>query len=343
LNHAAVIDEAQHVNSSTSVHVVLGDVAAATFANAFGRSASVLIDQDVLSCGPTPRCDDIDQWRAIRARFWRELVPDLANQHVPSPNSVLDNLHRLRSAERIRIWSATSVSHQVFVAFICHLLRADRIDASRVELVQFEHSARSGLLVTGIGELDPDQLREHPAPRALAGSLMTEYLAAWDALTSPDALALARFGSDHATTGEWLKRAMHLLLRRFPEKQSGLPHWDFKLLESVRQSGPNASRMIGDLLAQGRGDGDTVGDAYLFGRLLRLGDPHKPRPLVEVSADRKNIRNVTVTLTSFGEAVLEARASNLEQNPIDEWAGGVHLSSADHTVWVHDEERLVKL
>jgi hypothetical protein len=48
-----------------------------------------------------------------------------------------------------------------------------------------------------------------------------------------------------------------------------------------------------------------------------------------------------VALTAFGEAVLDGRASNFPANPIDDWAGGVHLSSITGNVWLNDNGRLV--
>jgi hypothetical protein len=44
------------------IHLILGDTAGGTFTQTFGRKESLLIDRDVLSCGPTPRRGDLDEW-----------------------------------------------------------------------------------------------------------------------------------------------------------------------------------------------------------------------------------------------------------------------------------------
>jgi len=331
-------------SSDSELHIVLGDSAAATFRIAFPSSAqSVLIDQDVLSCGPTPRCDDLGHWRAIRHRFWAELVPDLIDEHVPSPSNVLDHLNRLQCADRVLIWTASGVSEQVFLAFMCHLFRLTNTAPARVSIVQFELHPRTGTIVRGLGELEAEDLRAHPTPIPMTEAALRDYLDAWDALTSPDPTSLARFASDHPNASEWLKQAMRVLLRRFPDKSSGLPHWDAKLLECVHRHGSKAARVIGYAMADGWPDGDLVGDWYLFGRLLRLSDLHRPRPLVAITGDRKNMRHTEVSLTSFGRAVLDGRESDLAVNSIDEWAGGVHLSSNDGNVWVREGAGLTKL
>lgn len=41
--------------------------------------------------------------------------------------------------------------------------------------------------------------------------------------------------------------------------------------------------------------------------------------------------------------VLEGHASSYPTNPIDEWIGGVHVSSEVGNVWMHDGDRLRKI
>jgi len=67
-----------------------------------------------------------------------------------------------------------------------------------------------------------------------------------------------------------------------------------------------------------------------------------PRPLVAFTGNRTRMRELDVALTAFGEAVLDGAASNYLTNPIDEWAGGVRLSSADSALWFNDDGLLVK-
>lgn len=118
-------------------------------------------------------------------------------------------------------------------------------------------------------------------------------------------------------------------------------------LRAVDQGGlawPNAARVVGHTMVDTWDDADLMGDLYLFGRMLRLADSRWPVPLLEITGDRTNMRDVQVTLTPFGRDVLEGKASNYPTNPIDDWASGVKLSSADGRVlWFGDGTRLIRV
>lgn len=324
------------------VHLISGDSAAGTFRAAFRVQDRLLVEQDVLSCGPTPRCDDLEKWSEQRREYWASLVPGLIDEHVPSPIALVKNVSRLRDAERIFIWAATGVSEQLFIAFVFHLIRLTGADAERVSLVRFETLPNRRARVTGMGELDPEQMGNSPEPLPASREDTRSYLAAWDALTAPDPVSMERFSETNPLANEWLKQAMQLMLRRFPDKQTGLPHWDFKLLENVRRNGPHAPRIIGYTMAENWNDGDLVGDWYLFGRLLRMGDERLPKPLLALSGDRQDMRSTTAVLTAFGESVLDGGELSYPTNPIEEWAAGIRLSSRDNLVWLREGERLIR-
>lgn len=324
------------------IHLILGDSAAGVFRAAFRVQDRLLVEQDVLSCGPTPRCEDLEKWSKQRHEYWANLVPGLLDEHAPSPIALLKHVSRLRDAERIFIWAATGVSEQLFIAFVFHLIRLTAVDPARVSLVRFDTLPNRRARVIGMGELDPDQMGNSPEPLAASSDDARGYLAAWDALTAPDPVSMERFSETNPLANEWLKQAMRLMLRRFPDKHTGLPHWDFKLLESVRRNGPRAPRIIGYTMAENWNDGDLVGDWYLFGRLLRMGDEGLPKPLLSLSGDLHDMRSTTAVLTPFGESVLDGREASYPTNPIEEWAAGTRLSSRDNLIWLRDGEQLVR-
>ncbi len=176
----------------------------------------------------------------------------------------------------------------------------------------------------------------------MADEVAQQYLGAWAALTSPDPMQLAGFAREHPEASRWLRLAMQLMTRRFPDKRNGLSYWDHALLARVKARGPEVSRIIGYTMAETFELGDLVGDLYLFGRLLRLGDAGNPKPLLTLSGDLTSIRHTEAALTPFGEEVLKGTASNYPANPIDDWAAGVRLSSEEGELWFNDGGRLVK-
>ena len=187
---------------------------------------------------------------------------------------------------------------------------------------------------------------EHAAAACIKAGItmfLDDYRAAWSALTSSDPTPIVQFATTRPTANHWLEQAMHLMLRRFPDRTSGLTHWDQLLLMKVPGSGPTAGRVIAHAMTHDRNDTDPVGDAYLLGRLKRMADKRQPKPLLELAGDLTSIRygDITVALTPFGRDVLDGKASSYPENPIDDWAAGVHLSSIKGQLWFREGDRLV--
>jgi hypothetical protein len=327
----------------TGVHVVLGDHAAETFRKAFDAGDRLLVDQDVLSVGPTRPCASIAAWNAMRLDYWGRLVPSLMQHHAASPAGLLDHLDRLRDAERITIWCATSVSDQLFAAHVIHRAAETGVDPSRIWMVQFEKLRNRDARVRGIGELTEPQLRDHPEPAQLSPQVLNHYREAWSALSSDDPVLLEKFSESHSGANVALRHAMECMLRRFPDKQTGLSYWDRELLDDVRSHGPRGARVIGHTLVKNLEDADLVGDWYLFGRMLRLANARLARPLLEIAGDVENMRATEARLTPFGAEVLDGKASSYPTNPIEVEIAGVRLSSAAGPLWFNDAGRLVRV
>lgn len=326
----------------SGVHVVLGDSAGGTFRKAFPEREQLLIDQDVLSCGPTPECRDLARWQQVRAEYWARFVPDEITRYMPSPLNLVAHSHRLRDAERICIWAATGVSEQLFVAFVLHLSRIVQADPARVSIVQFECLRNRDVPVVGTGELSEEDMSNHPAAVPLSNRTSDDYLGAWTALTNPTPALIERFSENHPDANRWLKQTMKRMLHRFPDKRSGMPCWDFSLLENARKHGPSAARIIGHTIGENWENADPVGDWYLFGRLRRMGDERLPKPLLTLSGNGQEMRGTQAAVTPFGEAVLDGRESNYPANPIEDWVAGTRLSSVEGTLWVRDGEKVIR-
>jgi len=276
----------------------------------------------------------------MRRAFWSSVVPGFDWTHQAAGFGLLDESERLRKAEQITIWAATGVTEQLFIAHVLHRAEEWGVDVTKIYIVQFETRRNRAARVVGTGELNEQHMSEFPEPTLLSAAALGDYRAAWAALTSPDPALIERFGESRPGANDWLKGAMQRLLLRVPDKRSGVPWWDFALLSAVRSHGPRAIRVIGETMGNSWDDADLVGDFYLFGRLLRLGDPQLPAPLLEISGDRASMRDVQVTLTPFGLDVLEGRASSYPTNPIEDWAAGVKLSSAEGVLWFNEGGRL---
>jgi hypothetical protein len=327
---------------SALLNIVNGDLAAGTFLHSFGASDRLLIHRDVLSCGPLPRLSKVAVWQRARQDFWRTTLAFLRNfDHEPSPIDLLKNAERLRE-ERPCVWAGTGNSDQLVISFVMHLVTMMGRDVGGVHVVQFEKNEQTGKLVRGTGELSREQMREHPAARTLSLFEVAAYRDAWLAVTASDPVPLETFAARHPDAPAYLHEAVRKVLRRYPSRASGLAFWDQRLLENVRASGPKASAVLAATVGQMNEDADLVGDLYTFSRLVHMSAPAAAQPLVDLTGNRQQISRCEVALTPFGEQVLEGRASAWPANPIDDWAGGVHLSSANANLWFDDNGTIVR-
>jgi hypothetical protein len=323
------------------LHVVNGDLAAGAFLHAFGATDRLLIHRDVLSCGPLPRVGQVAAWQRVRQDFWRNTLSFMRGFDLePSPIDLLKNHGRLQAEGPPCVWAGTGNSEQLLIAFVLHLVTLAGGDVSTVRVVQFEKNTLTGERLRGVGELGPEQMREHPQPRSLALSELAAYRDAWLAVTDPEPASLGRFSARHPDAPWFLHEAVRKLARRYPDRASGLPYWDRRLLHQVRARGPKAADVLAATVGEMFEDADLVGDLYTFSRLVRMAAV--PRPLVELAGNRQQPDRTAVRLTGFGEEVLAGKASFLSANPLDEWVGGVHLSTAHHQLWLEEDGLIVR-
>jgi hypothetical protein len=325
------------------LNIVNGDLAAGAFLHAFGASDRLLIHRDVLTCGPLPRLATAAAWQRMRLAFWGQTLAFLRNFDLePSPIDLLKNARRLSEDGVPCIWAGTGNSDQLVICLVMHLVTISGGDVSDIHVVQFEKNALNGDRVRAVGELPLDLLREHPAPRKLALFEQAAYRDAWLAVTAPEPALAESYAARHPDSPSYLRETVSKVLRRYPERVSGLPYWDLRLLRHVRERGPKAPAVLNAIIAEMNADADLVGDLYTFSRLVRMASPAAPRPLVDLKGNRTQISRCEVVLTEFGGRVLDGEQSAWPANPIDDWAGGVHLSSAEHHLWFNDGGRMLQ-
>lgn len=331
---------------SAIVHVTIGSSAA----TALSASTAVDGDDDVvalcddLSCGRLAPVERLDTWlEARRAQWWNPNDPE---QREPAPE-LITGVAALARARHVRVWVSTSLSDQLALAFLPQLLRALGTSPARLDLIQFDQSAHANIL--GLGMLNPQELAAHPAPRALDALELDELASVWAALTAPEPRALLERIGPRLAPLPSLRGALKTLLSRYPDERSGVNAIEARALRWSRAAGPSASRVLAHALASlyddfvsGAGEPDTVGDTYVFARMLRLGAAALPRRALELGGSRVAYRDTTVGITPFGEAVLDGRANFLDANGIDDWVAGVHLDSRAGRVWVRRGDDLVE-
>lgn len=305
---------------------------------------TLLANHDVLSCGPLLPIESLEQWWRLREDYLRTVDdPELPPfSFAKGGRDLLGNIDLLRDAGTIVLWVGTGLAEQILLVWLVQVLRLVGVGLERLRVIQFSAHPTQGWEVYSVGLLHPDALASHTPARGLSDEEIASLDAAWAAITAPEPERLLRLISGPPGPLPFLHRSLRGLLNRYPAFTNGLNWWDTQLLRFTDEEGPEAVRVVAFALIEYTDAGDLVGDAYLFARLCRLGKAELPRPLVQVTDEGAGLRGARVRLTDAGREVRAGRLNAVELNGIDDWVGGVHLSSAKGTVWFHRSGTFVR-
>lgn len=318
------------IDLDQALHIVNGDSAAGSLKAALHLSRDrILVNEDMLSCGPAPATDDLGVWRSARERYLKEIMasPDFSFGEYAA-DGLLTNAERLRQERAVAVWVGLGLPEQLLLAWVVFLFDRLELDLSKLEIFQFE-TLRPTQNVLSLGELSPEDIRDYkPAPHQLSPAEADELRHLWKVYTSDDPAALSSYvaGSSAMPIAH---RAIRELLYRYPDVRSGLRVWDECLLRHTLDKGPRAVRVIGHTL--GSMSLDWLGDMHLFRRLVGMADVRSP--LISLTGSRESMRDCEVRLTSFGHDVLAGNANTVQENGIDDWIGGVHLGSESNVTF----------
>lgn len=305
------------------------------------NSDQILINEDLIFVGPAPATTDLDLWRTTRQRFVGDLfnVPPGTSFNVYAENGLLMHAERLGEKDIVIVWIARDLPEQLLLAWVVFLFDHLELDLSKLRVVQFENLLQRQRVLT-VGELSLENIQEFcPEPRQLNSEEADALRRAWQVYTSSDPSDLSQYAAE-ASPMPLLHQALCQLVYRYPDQQSGIGVWDAKLLHYTAEIGPKAARIIGSTMVYAE-TLDHVGDTYLFRRLTALAYANLASPLISITGNARIIRGCEVKLTPFGEKVLAGEANHVEVNGIDDWVGGVHLSSAEGNVTFRDDGALV--
>jgi hypothetical protein len=319
-----------------TVHVVQGLSAAGCFVQAMHpQPGELLVNEDVLSCGPLPQFRSVDEWSRLREAYWDTVAPD--DSERPFNHDLLASTQALREVESIVLWLGVGTAEQLLLAWIVQLLKLIGSRA-KVDVVQF---TRDGYFnAWALGLLNPEQIKQHPPAEPLSAETALELERLWRRVTSSEPAGLLSVLSEESLPLKHARASLQPLVHRYPDHQTGLGRWESELLRYTKEKGPRVPRVIGHTIGHNF-DADLVGDVYLFARLRRLAGSELAHPLVTMSGDSHSMRNSEVILTDAGESVLAARANAVELNGINDWILGVHLDSKSGSVWYQKEGTLV--
>ncbi|MCB1563283.1 MAG: DUF1835 domain-containing protein [Alphaproteobacteria bacterium] len=327
--------------AAKGIHIVHGETAGGAFKSAYHMSDRLLIQRDSLSNGPVLKCDSLQEWNQVRLDYARELLNSTSIDFSNLGTDLLNNLEWTNKFDSIYIWAGTGLEDQLLILFVVFLVELAGGNLKNIKLVQFETIPDTQTKAYAIGYLSPEQIRKHPEPLPLNQSAIDCYKAAWEAVTSNTPLLLTQFITLSRSINEHIADALKYLLRRYPCGKNGLDFWSYQLLDNTKKQKCLAKKIISNTLGIDF-EGDHVSESYLFYKLLKLASNKLEKPLLNLHDSQASYHQIGVSLTTFGTNVLKGNASFYPANNIDEWIGGVHLSSLDN-MWFYKDGKLVSV
>jgi len=309
-----------------ALHVVSGYSAAGLLRQAFRLDRDqLLVSDDPLSYGPAPATDDLDSWRSTREEYLLQLYnsPGELPENDYHPKGL--DTARLLGGNPVVVWTGGVLPEQLMLARVVVLFEQLGLNESELSVVQVEGSDEADFVRT-IGGLRPEELQQRcPEPRELRPDELRELKRAWHVYTSSEPADLVSYVAE-AGCLPILHHAMCHLVYRYPDIRSGTSIWDERLLHYTQERGPSATRVLGFTIGY-NDTPDWIGDVYLFRRLAALAEPSLVVPLVSATGNTGKLRECRVEVTPFGQKVLAGEANHVRENGIDDWIGGVHLTS----------------
>ena len=332
-----------------TINLFNGGAAAGAYRQHVGRlpQREFLICHDVLSVGPLSAEFEVDSWCRMRTEFWtsvpegEDLEGDVS--FAAKSRDLYTHLLELASADEIRVWAGRALSDQLLVAFIAHVAR--RLDIEdRLTVAQLGDGAR---IIRGLGDAPSEVLRGQPGGAALSEDQIAYASEVWQAACAATPERLLKLRDDKAPALPYMHTALNLLVTRYPDAATGLSAWDEIMLGFALPRGRKAAMIIAKTItAEISSDDpltlDTVGDLYLYYRLRNLARPTLAEPLMTATSLSAPMRSTEYALTEFGASVQAGERNAIDVNGIDDWVGGVHLSSDMDNVWLRENGAIVR-
>jgi len=338
-----------------TLHVTNGDGAASGLTRS-GLPGDILSWRDILHDGPVPCDDDLQSFRATRAEF-------LATRGWASVSDVVADL----AARDTRLNDA-GVSDEVVLWFEPDLF--DQLQLMQVlgRLGSRAASHRPRVTIAPadcfLEPLTPDKFVPlYNARRIVTATDIAHGTDAWRAFTSPSPMDLATIADRlDASIGArtysantdarlpHLAAALRRQLEEFPDAQHGLSRTERQICEALYPGQLTLAKLF-QTSSQASESWAFLGDWSFAWYTQRLSDCLRPlvmhanntRVVAPVrDADGRGFWERSVILTPFGQEVVRERADAIEENGIDRWIGGTHLTSAWHWRWDGSVHHLVE-
>jgi Domain of unknown function (DUF1835) len=116
------------------------------------KPGDLLVNDDVLSCGPLPPFQSPEQWTSLRGAFWDSVAPSESPPPSEFNSDFLETALALRDTDSLVLWLGVGAAEQLLLAWVVHLLKFSGSRA-QVSVVQFTRVGRHNMDVWGLRPL----------------------------------------------------------------------------------------------------------------------------------------------------------------------------------------------
>ena len=308
--------------SANSLHVTNGDSVLYSWKKA-GLLGTHVAWRDALHEGPVPAGLPLRDVSRIRADYLasRGYGNSIKLHHDFEKRDAA--IVRAKDFEEIVLWFEHDLYDQLQLLQILHALRELGLGAGSVQLVQSDQY---------LGMMSGEELMAlYPKRRFVTSSSEQAAARAWAAFVATEPEALAAAAREPFAGLPFLRDALKRLCEEYPAVGNGLSRTQKHIVEACAQGARQKEELF--RRSQAREEASFLGDVTSYSVIDDLC--LQPAPLLSAG-------DQGCELTVLGRRVLAGDADWLEQQPLDRWIGGVHLTSARHWRWDDTNEAFVK-
>ena len=305
-----------------ALHITNGDSAAGVIQDT-GLTGAALSWRDVLHEGPVPPGLSLAELRPVRARFIAEAgwgAFDAVLAEFAARDRALESA--LAYAE-IVLWFEHDLYDQLQLLQLLDWFAERDLGATRLSLV-------CGSEYLGLST--PERLRERYLGRQpISATQLALGQTAWAAFRSPDPRALVDLLGQDTSALPFLAAALWRHLQEFPSIANGLSRSESQALEAIARGVTRLDELYVAAHHE-REQAIFLSDAVFAWSMEGLSREREPcvgsadgGSLAAQGQGSRAFWSRHVTLTQFGQAVLDGAADRVAVNGIDRWRGGVHL------------------
>ncbi|MGE0379310.1 MAG: hypothetical protein AB7O90_00545 [Hyphomicrobium sp.] len=286
-----------------------------------------------LTHSPAPTAGCIEDFFQTRSRQtskdredWETAIDEHAAQTI---NTVLSDSSPYHSIE---LWMDPDTNSQLQLIQILSALNASSMQ-SRIKIF---HASKA------IGEHEPTQLPSAPEFQDCTASVLGLGASCWRAFTNASpANWFELLQRDDLELLPNIQRAIIRMLAELPAAQNGLSQSQKDVVELVSQGAKCAKEILATLIQTGAAIGGYWQTGQILGGLAQCdlpaisGLPNTRFDLALHDDERAHSEYMssTISLTEFGERLLNNDADYAERNKLDYWWAGTHITNLNLWRW----------